>query len=233
MAVADVRVQIMEAAERLFAERGVGAVSLREVGAAAGQRNNSAVQYHFGSKEGLVEAIFNHRMGPIDEHRRRLLAELDEQGRSDDLRSLVEAFIEPFAAALIGAGEQTWYARFSAQVLIEREPQVFDGSVSSATGSLVDVFARLDRCLTHLPRRLRTERLLLGGTTVVNALSAFERGQQRGSGQLNPGPILVADLIDAVVGLLDAPVSDRTRRALRAQPAAPSTRAATAAKGRA
>ena len=51
------REAMIRAAERLFSERGIEAVSLREVGAVAGQRNNSAAQYHFGTREGLVDAV--------------------------------------------------------------------------------------------------------------------------------------------------------------------------------
>jgi AcrR family transcriptional regulator len=50
--------QIVLAAEGLFAERGIEGVSLRQIGAAAGNGNNSAVQYHFGTKERLVQAVF-------------------------------------------------------------------------------------------------------------------------------------------------------------------------------
>ncbi len=57
------REQMILAAERLIAERGIDAVSLREIGATAGQRNNSAAQYHFGTKEGLVAAIYEYRCG--------------------------------------------------------------------------------------------------------------------------------------------------------------------------
>ena len=47
---------MIDAGERLAAERGIAAMSLREVQAAAGQRNKSAAQYHFGSRTGLIEA---------------------------------------------------------------------------------------------------------------------------------------------------------------------------------
>src|ERR1051326_9079064 len=96
-AAARSRLAMILAAERLFAERGIAAVSLREIGAAAGQRNNSAAQYHFGSKQGLVDAVVEHRMGPINERRLALLADLDTSGRGSDLRALVEALVEPFA----------------------------------------------------------------------------------------------------------------------------------------
>ena len=52
----DSKTAILTAAERMIAERGVD-VPLREIGAAADQRNNSAVQYHFKTRAGLVEAI--------------------------------------------------------------------------------------------------------------------------------------------------------------------------------
>ena len=60
--VAGAREQMIDAAERLASERGLGAMSLRDVMAEAGQRNKSAAQYHFGSREGLVEAVIEARM---------------------------------------------------------------------------------------------------------------------------------------------------------------------------
>jgi AcrR family transcriptional regulator len=51
------RTAMVDAAERLMAERGIAAVSLREVQDAAEQRNKSAAHYHFGSREGLIRAI--------------------------------------------------------------------------------------------------------------------------------------------------------------------------------
>src|SRR3546814_6660333 len=53
--------RILQAAEDCFGEHGIDAVSLRQIAIAAGQGNTAAVQYHFGSKEGLLEAIFQHR----------------------------------------------------------------------------------------------------------------------------------------------------------------------------
>ena len=66
----------MDTAETLIAERGMG-VSLREIAAQAGQRNNSAVIYHFGNHDGLIAATLDRRMSVLDERRRLLLAELD------------------------------------------------------------------------------------------------------------------------------------------------------------
>lgn len=68
------RRRLIAAAERLFAQHGFAAVSLRQIGAAAGQRNTNAVRYHFGAKERLIEAIFEQRQAEIEPIRRRMLA---------------------------------------------------------------------------------------------------------------------------------------------------------------
>src|SRR3954471_22714967 len=131
------------AAERLFAERGIGAVSLREVGTAAGQRNNSAVQYHFGSKPGLVAAIFDFRQTSIEAQRERMLRELDEDGHGDELPRLVEVLVRPLAEAIVGQGHgASWYARFIEQILANQED--FD-TPPVLTGSVAEVYRRMER----------------------------------------------------------------------------------------
>src|ERR1700709_2968069 len=77
---------ILVAAERLFAEHGVFAVSNRQVSEAAGQGNNAAVGYHFGTKTDLVRAIEERHRAPIEEHREDLVARLDE---TTDMRGWV------------------------------------------------------------------------------------------------------------------------------------------------
>src|SRR5262245_54342483 len=63
----ETRAALIEAAERLMAERGVYAVDLKEIMTVAGARNRSAVQYHFGGREGLVRAIGAKHRSPINE----------------------------------------------------------------------------------------------------------------------------------------------------------------------
>ena len=65
---------ILKAAERLYAEHGVFAVSNRQVSEAAGQGNNAAVGYHFGTKADLVRAIEHKHRGPIEELRQQRIA---------------------------------------------------------------------------------------------------------------------------------------------------------------
>src|SRR5947208_9346057 len=79
--------RIVLAAERLFALHGIDGVSLRQISAESGSSNNSAVHYHFGSKDGLIAAIFQHRLPQLINERRLLTAQCDR----DDLRSRFEA----------------------------------------------------------------------------------------------------------------------------------------------
>ncbi|WP_419848873.1 TetR/AcrR family transcriptional regulator [Candidatus Poriferisocius sp.] len=91
------REALIAVAERLFAERGVDAVTVRDVVKAAGQRNSSAVQYHFGNKAGLLQAILEPHQTRLDARRAEML---DELGERPGLEALVEALIRPLASLL-------------------------------------------------------------------------------------------------------------------------------------
>ena len=93
----DAKNAMIAVAERMFAEQGIHEVSMRDVATAAGQRNNSAVQYHFGGRDGLVLAVFRHRMDQINAARLTYLDDIDASGRTDLVRALVEAFLYPLA----------------------------------------------------------------------------------------------------------------------------------------
>ena len=95
----DTRLALIRAAERLFSERGFDAVSLREVSTAAGQANNSAVSYHFGSREGLVDASLMRHSAPIHLRYDAQLDLLERQGPLQ-LRALIETQVRPIVAKL-------------------------------------------------------------------------------------------------------------------------------------
>lgn len=88
---AETRRRLLEAAERLFAERGFEATSVRAVTGRAGA-NLAAVNYHFGSKTGLIRELFRSRLEPLNARRLRLL---EEAGPSPRLEAVVDAFLRP------------------------------------------------------------------------------------------------------------------------------------------
>lgn len=91
----ETRERILDAAERLFAEHGYSNVSTREIADQA-QSNIAAAHYHFGSKEGLLEAVFKRRLDGINGERERLLAQcLHDSGGRPAVKDVLEAFIGP------------------------------------------------------------------------------------------------------------------------------------------
>lgn len=94
---------LVSAAERLFAERGSTAVSLREINAAAGSTNASAIQYHFGGRRGLLRAVLDKHEAAIEARRHALLDAYEAAGE-EDLRALCAALVEPLVAELSADG---------------------------------------------------------------------------------------------------------------------------------
>src|SRR3954468_20666161 len=111
--VSATRELILTAAERLFAERGVLAVSNRQISEAAGQGNNTAVGYHFGTKADLVRAIVRRHTDEMERLRDRMVA---DAGDSTDLRVWVACLVRPATEHLDGLGSPTWFARCAAQM---------------------------------------------------------------------------------------------------------------------
>lgn len=106
------RERVLDAAERLFAVRGVDAVSVRDITEAAGA-NLAAVNYHFGSKHGLVVAIVQRRADQLGQRRSELLDELEASG-SVDLRAVIRAMVLPTAELVASDPSGRFYVSFLA-----------------------------------------------------------------------------------------------------------------------
>ena len=88
--------RILAAAEELFARTGVARTSLRAITALA-RVNLAAVNYHFGSKEGLVEEVYRRRLEPLNRARLANLERLERRARKPTLEEVLEAFMTPVA----------------------------------------------------------------------------------------------------------------------------------------
>ncbi len=114
--------RILDAAQSLFAQRGFDAVSLRDITAAAGV-NVAAVNYHFGSKEGLIEALLMRRMMPVMLERMRLLDAAEEEfgGGVIPVERVLDAFMRPFLTGLQGNGEERQlFSKFMGRCMADR-----------------------------------------------------------------------------------------------------------------
>jgi AcrR family transcriptional regulator len=210
------REAMIRAGERLFGERGIEGVSLREVAAAAGQGNTSAVRYHFGSKDGLVAAIFSYRMALIDERRSALLADLEVErgGQPLDVRLLVEAVVSPLAESIGHDDGVSWYARFIGQAAFRPGFDLFAAAPEAHTRALRAVVEAVDAKLSYLPEAIRRYRVTLAFKLIVHALADHEAFLAEGRAQM-PKALLVPQLVDAAVAVLEAPVSEATKSQVR------------------
>ncbi|WP_344493344.1 TetR/AcrR family transcriptional regulator [Nonomuraea monospora] len=203
----DTREAILDAAERLFAERGVGEVSNRQIGQAAGQANNFAVGYHFGTKADLVRAIVRRHTAVTEERRLRMLAEIAEPG---DPRDWIACLVRPATGQLDALGVPSWRARCLAQfdtVPALRQIVVDESVAAPSMGRALEGMFRL---LPDLPEEVHRERGDMSRLLVVHTLAERERALHEGEQGARTGWEATAiGLIDALAGLWLAPVSAR------------------------
>lgn len=209
----DTRARLMEAAERLFGERGLHAVTLKEINADAGQRNESALHYHFGSKQRLVQAILDARVGAIDKRRAQRIDALVEAGGTDDLHAILRATFEPLTS-LLDTEEGVRFVRFAAQVLNDPDFDLPTVALRSGFQGISRANALIVSVLADLPPEIAVQRQRLMVEMALTSLAIWTR---RGDAMTNrPARIFfVASLFDAMAGALTAPVSEETLAALK------------------
>ncbi|OMC38775.1 TetR family transcriptional regulator [Mycobacterium sp. GA-1841] len=207
------REALLTAAERLFAEYGVEAVTHRQIVEAAGQGNNAAVGYHFGAKKDLVRAIEELHARDIEQRRSALIA---DTGDSTELRDWVTCLVQPAADYLASLPGPTWYARFAAQVMTDPSYQRVVTKNAMESASMRHVVERIDHAVPDLPKHVRAERVIMMRTMLVYTCAAIERHFAEGTkGPRADWHDAASGLIDGIVGLWQAPVTDRQRRKIR------------------
>ncbi|MBB5915326.1 AcrR family transcriptional regulator [Nocardia transvalensis] len=198
------REALLAAAERLFAEQGLSGVSNRQISAAAGQGNNAAANYHFGSRSDLLRAIEHKHRAPIEEVRARLFAEITDSG---ELRDWVGLLVRPLTDHLADLGNPSWYARFAAQAMADpgyREVVTADAMTSPLLARTMDGIVG---CVPDLSRRVRHQRTVMTRNLLMHSCAEIEgelaaRGRR---GRVNWREV-GEDLTDGIAGLWRAPV---------------------------
>ncbi len=201
--------KLVVAAERLFALSGIDGVSLRQVAAEAGSANNSAVHYHFGSKAGLITAIFQHRLPQMIRERHLLVTRCDR----DDLRSRIEAQFLPVLA--LAEAPDNYYVSFVEQLQRHERGVTDDLRELPAQGqdSNDEFRADLHRILVAIPEPLRALRIEQAQAFCIHAAADREHTVLSGRPSI-PFELFVNSLFDGLAGFLAAPASDATQQRL-------------------
>jgi AcrR family transcriptional regulator len=211
---ASTRLRLLEAAEQLYAEQGIDAVSLRQVAAVAGQRNTSAVAYHVGSRDALVRAVLGMRLQVTDARRQELLAAAFS-GERPEVRDLVEALVLPFAETL----NEPWgraHVRFVAQMRYwpgTTRLSLPGGEIRLVAANAFRTLDEIESRLVDLPAEVVDARLLLTRYQTVDGVVAWSHDPSIRGGALD---LAVVNFVDMLSAALLAPVSRRTLEVLGA-----------------
>ncbi|WP_067674888.1 TetR/AcrR family transcriptional regulator [Nocardia miyunensis] len=202
------REALLSAAERLFAEQGLSAVSNRQISTAAGQGNNAAANYHFGSRSDLLRAIESRHRAPIEEFRVRMLADVTDSG---ELRDWVGLLVRPLTDHLAELGNPSWYARFAAQAMAD--PVYRDIVTADALTSplLVRTLDGIIGCLPDLGKHVRHQRTVMTRNLLMHSCAELE-GELAASGRRARWNWrdVGEELTDGIAGLWRAPVRSTT-----------------------
>jgi len=209
------RSKILQTAEKLFAKRGIDQTSIRLINQTAGQRNSSATQYHFGSKSGLIAALFDYRMESINERRLQMLAELEAAGRTDNIRSMVEILVIPLAEQLNRNSAARYYIPVASQVIGHpRYYKIAQARRIHGTG-LKQIIQMMKLVLPALPEELFMQRFGMALRQIFNELSDYQRLYLANVRAARPDMALfISNLIDAVTAQFTTPISQQTRQEL-------------------
>jgi AcrR family transcriptional regulator len=212
---AQTRERILDTAERLWGERGLNAVSLREIRIAAGQRNSSALQFHFGDRPGLMQAVAERHLPRVAALQEQLYTDAVAEGRRDDPAALVEVLVRPWADYLrLGSSPRAW-VKISAE-LAARPGVTLAAAIGHVPAIAVHAGATLHEHLAaSMGSTLATERIL-AVTTASHHLCA-DRARDEDAGRPAPGVVRPrlpfeawrANLLDMAVAAVLAPVRAR------------------------
>lgn len=198
--------RLVATAERLFAERGIEAVSLRDITNACGA-NSAAIHYHFGSKERLLRAILEHRAAELGKRRDAYLVRI-EQTRRPSLRQVVEALVLPTAELVeedVHGGR--YYVGFLAALLERPDTAAVIDEVFG--DQMIRYLTALERVLPQVPAEVRVMRFAFAKDFINRALAYPDRGVRLWiESHASTAAAQITDhVIDFLVGAFRAPTT--------------------------
>jgi AcrR family transcriptional regulator len=207
-APADTKSQIKAAAQMLFARHGVDAVTIQQIVVAAGQRNNAALHYHFGSKEELIRQLVVDGAAVLDERRQGMLRELEASGGPQTIREVLLVLVMP----VIELGDDDrWrgYVRFTSSLQASNRETLRAALNNRWNAGYVACFAHLKRMLP-LPAALVEQRLSIFSIYANAILSAREAAletRRNKNSRLWDRRFIIENILDTLEAVITCPPS--------------------------
>ena len=201
----------MRAAEKLIAEGGVENVSIRKIIAAAGQKNESALQYHFKNLTGLLDAIHAERSAQVQARRAESLAATLAETPEPSLHRLCRLMVEPtFRLARQSVEFHRYVKAFGHELAVSDSSPLQTVSRKGGGGlSGQQLGALLRKALPHLDEQAYRQRMEAG--IVLCSACMYRQARQKNAFRGRQSELFLHNLTDALVGLLSAPVSPETQ----------------------
>lgn len=224
MARTDSRERILDAAERLYAERGLRATSLREIAAAA-RANTGSIYFHFKTKAELTREVFRRRLAPLDAERLARLEACEREAAPDapPLRDLLEALIEPLARLTRGGGGGLHFLGVLGRTYSEPDPEIIRMLEQDHNHTLERFRDALARALPNLPRHQLALRFHFALGSVAHTLGSDVTWRMLSGGRrpsVGSWQRVLDELLPFLVAGFEAPQSAREARRSRQRGAA-------------
>lgn len=206
--------RLIDAAERLVALHTDEGTSSRAIIAAAGQRHNSAITYHFGDRRGLLDAVWERRSAVVHRRRLELIATWSGQDHPE-LRELVEAWVRPFAE-FVGARRPSYWARFNEDEL-RRYPLAMVPTLRPNLAGrpqeawllvLIGLFEQIEQRICAGPEG--SIRISAAIRMVISAFAAWERDAEADRTTISAEDLGIV-MVECVLGLLEHCCPDQPR----------------------
>ncbi len=205
--------KIIHAAGDLFSRNGIDMVSQKQILEAAGQRNASAIQYHFGSREGLLRAVFEQGVARIDTRRNEILDELEALDRPLVLNDYVTALVIPLCEQRMEGDNGNQTLRFLNQVLQDpkiRLTEIMKGIDSGMRRAHLGVV----RCSPDVPPLLLRFRLYAASLMVSGLLCEWDRNRKLDQYM----PAFLDEMVGMVTAMVSRPPTETYKAELMAAP---------------
>ncbi len=202
---------LMRAAEKLVAEGGMENLSIKQIVSVAGQKNESALQYHFKNLTGLMDAIHTERSEQVQAKRAANLAEILKISSEPSLRQLCLLMVEPtFQLARADIEFRRYVKAFGHELAIsDSSPLKVVSTKGGGGASGQETGALLRKVLPHLDEEDYRRRM--EAAIRLCSASMHHQARQKNAFRGHQSDLFLQNLIDALIGLLSAPISPETQ----------------------
>lgn len=196
----ETREALMAVAQELYAKRGIDSVSLNEIMAQAGQKNRNAMQYHFGNRDGLLQAIVDKHASIIYEIRSDFITLVKDSNLSS-AEIAARVFVEPIALYIEKYPEGVHYVKILSQLAVLNTPAIYGFQTSPIRLTMDPVHQKLtEQAVSHLSSAEAKRRIFLTVGMVFHSIADIYRVIE-----LDQAPKILTNqkkMIDQVIGSL-------------------------------